>query len=201
MKPVTASSATLEIVDLPDFKHKLLHWAAGFDSCVFLDSNEYEGTPYSQFECLVAAGIRVEISADHNDPFRALQELIDQGDWVFGHFGYDLKNQLENLASNNPDHLGFEEMYFFIPEHVVHIQGTTATIISDSPDKTEGAILGQTTDHDPGTNLPDFRARMSREEYLQKVHFFTKCRIGLLKDLFVECYLTKRKEAKQHLKK
>jgi len=41
--------------------------------------------------------------------------------WVFGYFGYDLKNQIEELESNNEDRVQFPESYFFVPETLIKI--------------------------------------------------------------------------------
>ena len=44
-----------------------------------------------------------------------LEELNNQigTKTLFGHFSYDLKNQLENLSSKNPDHVLFPDLHFF----------------------------------------------------------------------------------------
>ncbi len=47
--------------------------------------------------------------------------------WV-GYFGYDLKNQLENLHSRNPDRLGFPDAYFVEPEWILDFQEDTVFI-------------------------------------------------------------------------
>lgn len=36
--------------------------------------------------------------------------------WLFGYFGYDLKNQLEKLNSHNEDDLNMPDSYFFVPD-------------------------------------------------------------------------------------
>ena len=40
-------------------------------------------------------------------------------DWIFGHLSYDLKNEIEGLRSSLPDHIGFPDLFFFVPEIVV----------------------------------------------------------------------------------
>lgn len=42
-------------------------------------------------------------------------------EWVFGYFGYDLKNQLEDLESRNHDSIGMDESFFFVPEVLIRI--------------------------------------------------------------------------------
>ena len=40
-------------------------------------------------------------------------------DWIFGHISYDVKNEIENLTSSNPDGIGFPDIHFFVPEIVL----------------------------------------------------------------------------------
>ena len=40
-------------------------------------------------------------------------------DYLFGYLSYDLKNDTEDLSSNNPDHLDFPALYFFQPQKVI----------------------------------------------------------------------------------
>ena len=37
-------------------------------------------------------------------------------DWIFGYLTYDLKNDVEDLKSNNFDGLEFPDLYFFQPK-------------------------------------------------------------------------------------
>lgn len=45
-----------------------------------------------------------------------------QPSWLVGYLGYDLKNQLENLNSRNPDRLGFPDAYFVEPEWAIDFE-------------------------------------------------------------------------------
>ena len=37
---------------------------------------------------------------------------------MFGHFSYDLKNEIDKLNSENIDNLNFHNLFFFIPKIV-----------------------------------------------------------------------------------
>lgn len=50
------------------------------------------------------------------------------GDWLFGHLAYDLKNEIETLSSENPDAIGFPDLYFFIPETVILLEQDKITL-------------------------------------------------------------------------
>jgi para-aminobenzoate synthetase component I len=99
-----------------DFKKQMLNWGDQFNICCFLDNHQYDFPLHSQ-ECLLAAGAHSFLSENAGDAFFSLKEFIDQNpDWLFGHFAYDLKNEIENLHSNHVDTLGFPDMFFFVPE-------------------------------------------------------------------------------------
>jgi para-aminobenzoate synthetase component 1 len=72
-------------------------------------------------ECLIGAGVKqfVKVNAGEN----ALSQLSTMmknasgsSSWLFGHLGYDLKNDIENLTSSNPDEAEFDDLYFLFPK-------------------------------------------------------------------------------------
>ena len=51
------------------------------------------------------------IQTNHNKAFDALKEYQSiTNDWIFGYLTYDLKNDVEDLQSNNFDRLEFPEL-------------------------------------------------------------------------------------------
>ncbi|MCK6695206.1 MAG: anthranilate synthase component I family protein, partial [Thermoanaerobaculia bacterium] len=55
--------------------------------------------------------------------FSQFQRFYDtKQDWLFGFFGYDLKNEVEKLHSQNPDGIGLPDMFFFQPEIVIGLR-------------------------------------------------------------------------------
>ncbi|MEI9935561.1 MAG: hypothetical protein WDM71_12110 [Ferruginibacter sp.] len=62
----------------------------------------------------------------------SLKKFADQHNgWLFGHFGYDLKNETEKLYSVNEDRIGFADMHFFVPEIVLQLNKNEVTIYCD----------------------------------------------------------------------
>lgn len=50
------------------------------------------------------------------NPWDALSDFREEHQgWIFGYLGYDLKNALEALHSNNPDPVGAPDMFFMAP--------------------------------------------------------------------------------------
>ena len=115
--------AGFAVDNLQAIKDKLLAWANTFPIAVYLDSNEYPHARHSGWECLVAAGAADQFQAQAGQAFAGLQNFYNKKqDWLFGFFGYDLKNELEKLHSQNNDGIGLPDMFFFQPEIVVGVR-------------------------------------------------------------------------------
>lgn len=100
----------------------MLNWANRFNIFCFLDNSEYTSNQPS-FECMLAAGVKENIQAKPGSLFQNLSTFYtrNKGSWIFGHVGYDVKNETEELSSGLPDGVGFNDLYFFIPEFVLHL--------------------------------------------------------------------------------
>lgn len=106
------------------FNEKLLMYAAGFKRCCILKSNVpmVIGRQGSKNELIVAIDSADEISPKENS-FDALKKFHgEKKDWLFGFLSYDLKNEIENIYSENPDRIGFPQMNFFQPKYVFIIK-------------------------------------------------------------------------------
>ncbi len=107
--------------DLYDIKQKVLNWSARFDTCCFLDNQQYESEENS-YECLAGVGEVARLEAHSGNAFDQLKKFSQaQDDWLFGHFAYDLKSETENSPSLLPDHIRFPDLFFFVPEIILVI--------------------------------------------------------------------------------
>ncbi|MDT7830477.1 anthranilate synthase component I family protein, partial [Pricia sp. S334] len=67
---------------------------------------------------------------DFQNAFNDLKEYQGQlEDWIFGYFSYDLKNDVEQLTSENYDGLHFPDLYFFQPKKIIRIAGNTVDFV------------------------------------------------------------------------
>lgn len=106
------------IKDIGVFKEKLLQWSQQFEEVVWLDSNSYEQA-YSKYEAILAVDAFTLLQTDYVDAFDKLKEYQSTtNDWLFGYLTYDLKNDTENLVSQNFDGLNFPELFFFQPKRL-----------------------------------------------------------------------------------
>lgn len=147
----------------------MLNWGDQFNICCFLDNHQYE-FPHHHIECMLAAGSREQVSADAGNAFSAAEALLNnKRDWLFGHLGYDLKNEIEGLHSANFDGIGFPDLFFFIPEIIIQLTSTEMRIgVSDgSHERVHKAVLSEQLNNPKQlSGTVSIRNRLSREEYL-----------------------------------
>lgn len=119
-------------------KDKLISWAQQFDPCVIMDSFSAQNSDYpngSTYEMVIGVSAYQTLISNANS-FAKLKSFHDSHtDWMLGYFSYDLKNELEDLSSNNEDFHKMNHLHFFIPKVVILV--------------TEGALEIQSIHEDP----------------------------------------------------
>jgi para-aminobenzoate synthetase component 1 len=117
-----------QISDPAAFKQQLLLWSQQFREVIFMDSNDYP-QEYSSYDCLLAAEAFTSIKTDYHNAFEDLKQYQQiTKDWLFGYLSYDLKNDVEQLQSNNFDGLGFPDLFFFQPKKLFLLKGNQLEI-------------------------------------------------------------------------
>jgi para-aminobenzoate synthetase component 1 len=158
-----------QVTDPLIFKQQALQWAATFNAVCYLDSNNFND-PYSKFDTLIAVGVKDSILANTGLAFEALAKFrANNPGWLTGFLSYDLKNEIENLSSNNPDHLHFPDLCFFAPEHLILINGDEVEIVADNADEIFDAIEQQTIAVGEANHI-NLQSRLSKEEYISVVN-------------------------------
>lgn len=111
------------ITNVEQYKKKILTWSQQFDDVVWLDSNKYHQS-YESYDAILAVDAFTSIKTDYHQGFDKLKEYQSiTKDWIFGYLTYDLKNDLEDLKSNNFDGLHFPDLYFFQPKKIYLFKG------------------------------------------------------------------------------
>jgi len=157
--------------DNPDaFKLKALHWANTFTNACYFDSNHYPD-PYSAFDAFIGAGAKKQISNSGQGSIFKLKEFLQsEAGFIPGFLSYDLKNEIENLHSDHPDHLKFPDIHFFLPEHLITISKNVIRIDSDRPDSVWEDINNFPIPDTPAQNQqPVIKSRFTRSEYIDTV--------------------------------
>ncbi len=110
----------------------MLNWVNRFNIFCLLDNRHYDFSKPA-FECLLAAGSKSNVEMQAGNAFDALRKFYaaNENEWLFGHLGYDLKNETEKLSSANADGVGFSDLHFFVPEIVLELNDKEVAIHYD----------------------------------------------------------------------
>lgn len=158
------------LTDFYHFKYQLLNFSKRFSNFCFLDNHDYDFD--KSYECVGGFGVIKSMVFESRNGLRKLDEFKNENkDWIFGHLAYDIKNQIENLSSNNIDHINFPDFYFFIPEVVFILSKEEVKIGVHSAFDSQD-IFEEITSIIPEDNLiakARFSARFSQEEYLETI--------------------------------
>jgi para-aminobenzoate synthetase component 1 len=148
----------------------VLNWLRPFNTFCFLDNHAYT-SKLGSVECLVAAGVKRSISASSGNALEQLQRFIDQQEsYLFGHLGYDLKNEIEGLSSVHSNGIGFADMYFFEPEVVINLSASHIEIDATDPEKIFEQIQQCSAEKNAATgNSIELKSRFTKEEYCKTI--------------------------------
>jgi para-aminobenzoate synthetase component 1 len=161
------------LTDFNTFKLQMLNWANQFNICCFLDNQQYNIAPHT-YECLLAVGAKQQLESTAGNAFEQLIEFSNHNnDWIFGHFGYDLKNEIENLSSTKFDGIGFPDLFFFVPQIIIRLERASVAV-SGEVDAAKDIIA---TIERCSTSIPNNEAdskfevkkRFTRKEYLEVI--------------------------------
>ncbi|WP_147679158.1 aminodeoxychorismate synthase component I [Algibacter pacificus] len=159
-----------------DFKDKILIWSQQFDEVIWLDSNNYE-QKYGSYDAVLAVEAFTSIQTDYYDGFEKLKEYQTlANDWVFGYLTYDLKNDVEELSSKNPDGLAFADLSFFQPKKLFLFKDNQVEIqylkcVDDELEDDLKAIENvQNEEKTPSENNIKIKLKIHKDEYFNKVN-------------------------------
>ena len=145
----------------------MLNWLRPFSIFCYLDNQQYQIAPH-QTDCLVAVGVQASVSGNE---IQKADDFFKQGNWVFGHLSYELKNSIHGFASNKKDKIGFPDFYFFCPEVVLEIKDSVLTVYAIDPNEVFHAIQVQTVqENEKAPTLPITPGpALEREAYIEKI--------------------------------
>lgn len=138
----------------------LFHWAASkFEYIAYFNGNNYE-YPEGPFEDLFFAGNKT----------LSEEELFDEGSGKekVGILGYDYKNEIENLSSENPEFFLLPNLCFFQPE--LSLQLTDAGVFSRR--RLPDSWIEEITKFQlppKGELRCDVKPQLTKESYLKKI--------------------------------
>jgi para-aminobenzoate synthetase component 1 len=120
-------------------------------------------------------GSKKSFTLQHTINWNELQRFLDENSnrFVYGFIGYDAKNSIEELTSENQDELHFPVLHFNVPEYVVKIESYQQTFIQGSPDQEITAIAKKLLDQlsiPSKETVQPFQSRISKNEYIDVVN-------------------------------
>jgi len=145
---------------------------ANYSHVCYLEGN---GLPYlyGVFPSTLAFGAKKLLCLDKTaNAFEQLTEFqLTATNTIFGYLGYDLKNELENLESNNSDRLKLPQMLFFEPEYLVEYQENEIIISGENPrlifDEINRIVIVEKGNAFAST--PKLQSKISKESYINRV--------------------------------
>ena len=165
---------TFSIDKIDAFKKNLFAWSQQFETIAWLESNSYI-QEYSELDCVLAVDEFTSIKTDYSNAFDKLKEYQTiTKDYIFGYLSYDIKNDTEQLSSNNFDGLKFSDIYFFQPQKLVFIRGSQVEfrylkMVEDEIEKDFKEIQK----HEDSKNKTKYdlkiKSRINKDQYLSKV--------------------------------
>lgn len=161
------------------FIKKLLLWSSSFERSCFLHSNDYNSDNhkhlYPDYNLLIGVGCKEELVVKYGEkhPFDKLREFNSSiNDYIFGFLTYDLKNEIEDLESNNIDKLKFPYLHFFVPQYVFIQNKDEYKLLyneeTTNPEQIIQEILSIETSKKYQLEKIDFTPRMDKSEYLER---------------------------------
>ena len=160
-------------IDKPEvFKNQLLDWSQQFREMVFLDSNNYH-QKQSSFDCVLAVDAFTSVKTDFHNAFEDLKQYQQQTkDWLFGYLSYDVKNDVEDLHSNNFDGLHFPDLFFFQPKKLFLLKGNQLEVryLQLCNDEIESDLI----DIENNCQLSIINYQLSIQQRISKVSYIAK---------------------------
>ncbi len=133
----------------------------------YLNSNDGSG--------MLAFGEGDTLICNSGNALEKLQTFIDEHPncYIFGYLGYDLKNEIEDLKSENNDCLNFPDMFFWAPKYVVKMSQENYSIIQGKPDTIGYDFINNFMEEETDQNFHpykiDFTPRTTKNDYLKNV--------------------------------
>ncbi|MBC7936028.1 MAG: anthranilate synthase component I family protein [Rhizobacter sp.] len=119
----------------------MLNWANRFSIFCLLDNNQYEHE-VAAFECLLAVGCKRSLQLQTGSAYAQLKDFYDEKpSWLFGHLGYGLKQETEQLLSQKTAPIDFGIGFFFEPAILLRLK--KEELVIESADGNGAAIFAE----------------------------------------------------------
>ncbi|MCT4561006.1 MAG: aminodeoxychorismate synthase component I [Crocinitomicaceae bacterium] len=97
----------------------------------------------------------------------------NKGKYIFGYIGYDVKNDIEKLKSNNTDYKHFPDVFLWVPSCVVSMNSENLEFLQGEKTSEHFEFLNYFLEEETDENFHpynlDFKAITKKEDYLKAV--------------------------------
>jgi para-aminobenzoate synthetase component I len=176
----TNTNCIFTITDPENAKKKMLSWANQFGIFCFLDNHSYQ-TNYHSVECLLAIGTKSNFIANAGNALNDLQKFLDEKPrWLFGHLGYDLKNEIESVTTSHKNWPGFPDIFFFEPKFIIRLseKESDSYRMEIECDDDARQIFEEIMQNDEINTLQNdpvnIQQRVSKQEYIETIEQLKK---------------------------
>jgi para-aminobenzoate synthetase component 1 len=149
----------------------MLNFGKKFGIFCFLDNHGYEFN--KSYNCIAGAGVIKSITAGNLPGLNELAQFQKKNqEWIFGHISYDVKNEIENFESSNPDGIRFPNIHFFVPEIVFILEKNELQIgvyPAHDAQKIYDAIISRKPGKIPACKTFSLKSRFLHDEYIDTV--------------------------------
>ena len=163
--------------DIYKIKEGLLEWSRKYNTVVWLDSNKHKDR-YGSFDALLAVEQTDKSIKTIKDVDDVANFIDEKKDWLCGYISYDLKNDLEDLDSQNFDGLKFPKIQFFRPSklivlkegklHFHYLNTQTGDMEADYLQIKKAAMTSRPESKNP--QRPKIQMRIHKDAYFEKVN-------------------------------
>ncbi|MBT6689283.1 MAG: anthranilate synthase component I family protein [Flavobacteriaceae bacterium] len=166
-------SKIFKVDDITSFKKKLFNWSNNFEVSVYLDSNNYK-SKIEDYETILCVDIHSKLPYTKEKSLDKLDNYINQTkDWIFGYFSYDLKNEIEDLKSDNIDKFDIPNIFFFQPKKIWLISKSSIEALyldgnQIQDDWTEINSINSSLNF-TNSNKIQLKERLNKEQYKDKI--------------------------------
>lgn len=135
------------------------------DHIFFLNGNEHS-------DSWIAVGIKSELKVNHHvGAFDLAKTFFNQqeGNYIFGWMGYDLKNDLEQLTSKHLSTQNFPLMYWMVPKHLARWNGEKLDVIYGDELLIGAFLEDYLAEQKNRSGVISMSASISKDDYLDRV--------------------------------
>ncbi len=153
---------------------RLLEWANQQPFFCYFNPQQTADYPHSTFQHQLVIG-NESISFNPTNYFNSLEKFIAKHPKraLYGYFSYDLKNQIEQLSSENIENINWDLCGFFIPDCIINFSDDILEIESEEAEYYKSIIQNLLSLDTNSVSIKNsaiiISATTSKEEYLQTV--------------------------------